>query len=126
MIEHRAAATHMASIAQVYRLGPDDRSLLFHSVAFDPAIEQLFAPWVVGATVHLRGEDIWSGREFSAWVRREGITAVTLPPRYFLQLLRDWELEPQLAPVGQLRRVLVGGEAMPLAVVELWRRLGLS
>ena len=126
VVEHRAAAVHMASIAQVYQIGPDDCCLLFHSVAFDPAIEQLFAPWVAGATVHVRGDGLWTGREFSEWVRRECITAVTLPPLYFLQLLRDWEQEPELAPVGQLRRVLVGGEALPPALVDLWRKLGLT
>lgn len=126
MVSHQAAAVHMASISRVYRLGPDDRSLLFHSVAFDPAVEQLFAPWVEGGTVHVRGDGLWTGREFAAWVRSERITAVTLPPLYFLQLLRDWEHEPALAPTGQLRRVLVGGEALAPAVVELWRKLGLT
>ena len=63
-VSHQAFAEHVVCIRQPYRLVAEDRVLQFSSYSFDPSLEQMFAPWSVGATVVLRGKKLWSPEEF--------------------------------------------------------------
>ena len=53
-IEHGALANHVAYIEELYELSAEDRSVQFSSLAFDAAIEEIFATLAVGASVWLR------------------------------------------------------------------------
>jgi amino acid adenylation domain-containing protein len=125
-IEHGALAAHLASIATVHRIAPDDRCLLFHGIAFDPVIEQLFAPLLCGARVVMRGEPLWNSEECAAFVARHALTVATFPAAYWLQLLRGWQASGVPAGLRTLRQVVVGGEALAPVAVDLWRSLGLT
>ncbi len=124
MIEHRSIALHIESITRRYDLVPADRALLFHSTAFDPTIEQLFSAFHAGASVWIRGEELWTGREFADLVASAGLTVVDLPPRYLQQLLQEFQGMTAAPEFAGLRLVVVGGEALPAQAVALWRACG--
>ena len=126
MIEHRSITTHIESITRHYRLDPSDRSLLFHSTAFDPTIEQLFSAFHAGASVRVRGDELWTCREFLALVASADLTVVDLPPRYLQQLLQEMKVMDGQVDLARLRLVIVGGEALPASAVRLWRECGLT
>jgi amino acid adenylation domain-containing protein len=126
MVEHRSISAFIASTTRIGAVSSHDRALFFTSVSFDPSVEALFSPWSVGATVVMRGEELWTGREFAEAIRRRRITTVLLPVSYWAQVVREWAEEPGLAPLGQLRLVTAGGEAMPLATLRLWREKGFT
>ena len=53
-IEHGSLANHVAYIAELYELSVEDRSIQFSSLAFDSAIEEIFATLAAGASAWLR------------------------------------------------------------------------
>jgi amino acid adenylation domain-containing protein len=126
MIEHRAISTHVASICGFYGLRPDDRSLLFHSTAFDPTVEQLFCAFHAGASILLRDTDLWSGAEFAARVKSADLSVVDVPPRYLHEVLQELQTSTARPDLGRLRLVVVGGEALSPWTTRLWRDCGLS
>ncbi|RME68131.1 MAG: amino acid adenylation domain-containing protein, partial [Verrucomicrobia bacterium] len=126
MIEHRAVVAHIPSIARVYGIGAEDVSLLFHSVAFDPTIEQIFCALTCGGRLVIRGPELWTPAEFAAVVAREKLTVIDLPPSYCVQLLQGWlDDSPVRGALDSLRLIILGGEPMPPRAIELWRALGL-
>ncbi|BET67673.1 hypothetical protein ASA1KI_25910 [Opitutales bacterium ASA1] len=125
-VEHRAIATHIASIAHRYEMAATDRTLLFHSTAFDPTIEQLFCAFSVGASVHVRGDELWTGAEFADVVARTGLTIADVPPRYLQQVLGELRNSGRVGELARLRLVIVGGEALPPSLAQLWRSCGLN
>jgi amino acid adenylation domain-containing protein len=125
-VEHRAIATHIASIAHRYEMAATDRTLLFHSTAFDPTIEQLFCAFSVGASVHVRGDELWTGAEFADVVARTGLTIADVPPRYLQQVLGELRTSGRIEALSRLRLVIVGGEALPPSLAQLWRSCGLD
>ncbi len=126
MIEHRSIAAHIESIARVYQLSGDDRGLLFHSTAFDPTIEQMFAAFHAGASLHARGDELWTGQEFAEKVKSLGLTVVDLPPRYWQQVLQEIQTFSAMPDLGKLRLVIVGGETLSPWATRLWRACGLT
>ena len=59
-VSHRAITQHVLSIRDVYGIVPKDRVLQFSHTTFDPSLEQMLVPWSVGASVWIRGDELWS------------------------------------------------------------------
>ncbi|MFW8341549.1 AMP-binding protein, partial [Klebsiella pneumoniae] len=78
-IAHAALAGHIDATIRYARLTPSDRVLQFSTVNFDGFVEQLFPPLCLGATVVMRGPDLWTTDEFVARVARHGLTVAHLP-----------------------------------------------
>ncbi len=115
-VAHRSLAVHCQSAANHYRLTPDDRVLQFASLSVDTALEQILPTLAIGATLVLRGQELWSAPEFSSQVVEHGITVADLPPAYLHELLR--QPSPELT---RLRLIIVGGEAVSPQTVKLWQ-----
>jgi len=121
LVPHAAAAAHLASAAEVYGLAADDRTLGFAAQGFDPSLEQLLMPLVTGASVAVRGAEMWAPAEVPGHLRELGVTVFNPPTPYWHQLVRD---PAAAAAVKQaVRLVLVGGEAMHPHAARAWDAL---
>jgi amino acid adenylation domain-containing protein len=115
--EHcRAAAAH-------YQHGPSDCFLQFASLNFDAAIEQIFAPLISGAKVALRGDEMWSAREFQKRIFEHDVSVINLPPTYWEKWLEELQRSQADLFTTRLRLVIVGGDAVRPESLKLWRLL---
>jgi amino acid adenylation domain-containing protein len=114
-VSHAALAEHVLAAVDFLELTAEDRVLFFASPAFDVSLEELLPPLVRGATVVLRGPDLWPPADFSRIAEGLGLTVADLPTAYW----RQWIREVPPAPRG-LRLVSAGGEAMPPEEARLW------
>src|SRR5450830_1390886 len=123
---NHAALTEFSSIAAGYsRLTPDDRVLQFATLNFDGFVEQLYPALTHGATVVLRGTELWDSGRLYAEIIRQGITLADLPTAYWHLFLLDC-LAAGPRSYGALRQVHIGGEAMPLDGPAQWLKAGLG
>ncbi|QQP93606.1 amino acid adenylation domain-containing protein (plasmid) [Skermanella sp. TT6] len=114
-VPNRALADHMAWFLRDYPVRPDDVMLQKTPVVFDASVDELWAALMSGATLRLARAD---GHRDPAYLAAEiaagGVTLLHLVPTQLDLLLR----EPALADCRTLRRVAVGGEALPMTLVE--------
>ncbi len=120
LIPHFSIANHCQVILRYYELNPSDRILQFASFSFDASLEQILPTLIVGATLVLRNNNIWSATDFHQKILAFGITIVNIPPAYWEQLVLDWVKAPELAPRNQLKLVIVGGDVMSPKTLSLW------
>lgn len=119
LIEHGAFADHCVSAAHVYRLTARDVVLQFASFSFDASLEQMMAPLICGATVVVRGPDIWSPDDAGRYVQTFGLTVINPPTAYWHELARAWAAPAATVPPG-LRLAIAGGEAMQPTAARQW------
>lgn len=121
-VPHRAAAEHCPAIGRAYGYRADDRLLLFAAHTFDPFIEDVFAGLGCGASLVLRGDEIWSASRLHREARARGITVAQLPPAYLHECLAYWMESGAVSPT--LRLALSGGDVLKPETVRLWQKLG--
>ncbi|HKV10097.1 MAG TPA: amino acid adenylation domain-containing protein, partial [Thermoanaerobaculia bacterium] len=119
-VSHGAMVTHCAAIAEFYGFGPSDRVLQFSVLSFDTGLEQAVPPLFSGATLVLRGEDLWGAEETLERFAALGITVADLPPPLWHQIVARLGDGP--VDAGRLRLVTAGGDAMVLESALLWQR----
>ncbi|AZL69430.1 non-ribosomal peptide synthetase [Pseudomonas guariconensis] len=125
-VTHRSLAGYSEVARAYYGVAADDRVLQFSTFNFDGFVDQLFPPLVCGAALVVRGPELWDSAEFHARLYRHRITvAACLTTAYWFQLAQDFARQPHAA-YGELRLVSVGGEAMPSAGLDAWRKAGLA
>jgi amino acid adenylation domain-containing protein/non-ribosomal peptide synthase protein (TIGR01720 family) len=126
MISHGAIAKHCCITQEAFALVPSDRVLQFTSINFDPSWEQIFVTLTVGATLLVRGSDVWTPTKLHQIISDFGLTVVNLPTAYWQQLTQEWATTQVRDENSQLRLVIVGGEAMLPEYVALWQQLPMS
>ncbi|UXH76221.1 non-ribosomal peptide synthetase [Roseateles amylovorans] len=109
-VAHGALSMHLQAMGKRLGLTPEDRMLQFASVSFDAAGSQWMAPLMHGAAVVMLPEDGWSTEIVARTIRRDGVTALHLPPAYLRQLAAD-----QADEQWPVRLCIAGGEAWPAA-----------
>jgi amino acid adenylation domain-containing protein len=117
-VSRRAAAAHFETARRVWGVSAGDRVLQFASPGFDVALEQVFSALLAGATLVLRGEEPWTPGELWRRAAQLRLTHADLPTAYWREAAAADE--PRDAAGGSLRRLLVGGEAMPVAAARRW------
>ena len=122
VIEHSALTAHSSTVAKHYELSAADRVMQFASLSFDAAGEQIFAGLIAGASLVMRGSEIWTSRECEQTIRELGVSVTDFSPAYWGQLIRDWASKEKASTV---RLVIVGGETIPPESIELWQRTSL-
>ncbi|WP_409274914.1 non-ribosomal peptide synthase/polyketide synthase, partial [Pseudomonas sp. KCJK9111] len=122
----QGALTRHAFVAQWYSdIHASDCVLQFATFNFDAFVEQLYAPLVCGATVMLRGNEIWDSETFYQRVLAHGISVADLPTAYWNLLATQFaNVGPR--DYGQLRQIHAGGEAMPPEGMAAWHKAGLG
>ncbi|MEM7586019.1 MAG: amino acid adenylation domain-containing protein, partial [Acidobacteriota bacterium] len=134
-VDHRALTNRLRWSQSVYRLDAEDRVLQSASTGFDFSLWELIAPLASGGELVLAppGAELEPAELVDEIVRRKVTVA------HFVPSILGWVQERQeLAACRALRRVFVGGEALPAAVrdrffevrdaaglqTELWNQYG--
>ncbi|WP_263139965.1 non-ribosomal peptide synthetase [Pseudomonas sp. RIT-PI-AD] len=124
-IAHQALTRHAWVSLEFFGLTGDDRILQFSTFNFDGFVEQLYPALICGASVVLRGPELWDSETFYATLIEQGISVVDVTTAYWFMLARDFaSAGPR--PYGRLRQFHAGGEAMPPEGLGLWRQAGLG
>ncbi|WP_370644037.1 amino acid adenylation domain-containing protein [Myxococcus sp. RHSTA-1-4] len=118
LVTQRGLVHYLDWARREYRVTEGQSAPVHTSVAFDATLTSLLTPLLAGGTVHL----LPSGRELEALAEslrahRHGL--VKLTPAH-LQVLSNLLPEQVLAALEGT--FVVGGEALPAATAELWRR----
>ncbi|MCU1758985.1 amino acid adenylation domain-containing protein [Pseudomonas sp. 14P_8.1_Bac3] len=122
----QAALTRHAQVAlEFLGLTAKDRSLQFATFNFDAFVEQLYPALICGASVVLRGPDIWDSATWYRELLDKQFTTSDLTTTYWNMLAKDFAAAG-LRDYGALRQVIVGGEAMPPQGVAAWGQAGLG
>lgn len=122
LVEHGALAGHCRNVQQFYQITPQDRVLHFAPLNFDPSIEQTFTAFLGGATLVLRGEELWEPAGFMEKLRKTGVSVINLTPAYWHQVVKTWAECPEAIPCGQLRLAIIGGDVIQPEILRLWRQ----
>ncbi|MBF0120451.1 MAG: amino acid adenylation domain-containing protein [Desulfobacterales bacterium] len=126
MIRHHELANHCRNIVFFYQLSPKDRILQFASINFDTSAEQIFSALIAGSALVLRGNDIWSYKEFLENISKYQISVLDVPPSYLNHLLEDPDNRSKIAKLYSLRIIVTGGEEFPLRIFHLWQHMNLK
>ena len=121
-VSHRALVNHNLDMARRMKLAPGDRMLQFTPLAFDAAGEEIYPPLLAGSTVVIRATDLRYD-EFSAFIRDQRLTVLSLPPAFQHEWLGAMERAQEQVP-ATLRLVLLGGERIHPDSLATWNRLG--
>ncbi|MCS6844432.1 MAG: non-ribosomal peptide synthetase [Caldilineales bacterium] len=123
VISHAALAQHLHDVAAHFGLTPQDRVLQFSAYTFDQGLEQILATLTSGATLVMRGEEIWPADRFPSVAARHGLTVINLPPAYWNQVVQALDTAPHAAEAAKtLRLIIVGGDALTPESLRLWQR----
>ena len=107
LIEHGQALARNYYAINAYSLTPEDRCGQFASLGFDASVMQLFSTLSAGASLMMRGPDVWSPEELVGAISRYRLTVAEVPPVYLPTLL-----EPaSQSKIPDLRILIVGGDA---------------
>ncbi|MBL4658905.1 MAG: non-ribosomal peptide synthase/polyketide synthase, partial [Alcanivoracaceae bacterium] len=124
MIEHRSISQHLLTMIDALSFNANDVFLQMASMNFDTFAEQTFSALIVGARLHLTGQQIWSREEFYHYCNKQHITVTDLSPSYLMVLLKNdaqnfWHHT-------SLSKVVVGGESLPQGLIKRWFSLSID
>jgi amino acid adenylation domain-containing protein len=115
MLPHRGVVNCLYWLQSTFQLDPGDRLMLKASLSFDASVWELFAPLLAGASVLVARP---GGQQDAAYlaqaIERHGITTVHFVPS-MLSVFLD---QKRLDALASLKRVVAGGEALPLETME--------
>ncbi|KAA0678158.1 amino acid adenylation domain-containing protein [Roseomonas genomospecies 6] len=116
VISHANICHYLRAANSVYGITGEDVAFQGASVAFDLSLEEIFVPYLVGATLWVASRQVLDEADRLADVLNEaGITVLDTVPTLLAMLPKD---------VPSLRVVILGGEACPPAVAARWCRPG--
>jgi amino acid adenylation domain-containing protein len=111
MVPHRALWNQLRWRQLRFPLGEADAVLQRTPIGFDPAIWEFFAPLAAGARLVVPSRAAASDvADLVRWIGRHQVTTIQVVPSLLGALLEH----PDLERAGSLRRILCGGEPLPL------------
>ncbi|MCK8108989.1 amino acid adenylation domain-containing protein [Pseudoalteromonas sp. 2CM41L] len=124
-VSYQVINNHLLSANSQLGVNAQDVVLQMASISFDTFVEQTFNALYQGATLHLSEQDIWSFESFFKYLKHQAVTILDVSPQYFLQALSEVDWQGRWGETS-LRTVIVGGEAFPTELLELWQESGLT
>lgn len=116
VISHRNICHFLRSGNALYGIGPEDVVFQGASVAFDLSMEEIWTPYLVGATLFVATPQMMGDAEkLPAILTEAGVTVIDTVPTLLGILPAD---------VPSLTLILLGGEALPPSIVQKWSRPG--
>ncbi|OYU48576.1 MAG: peptide synthetase [Rhizobiales bacterium PAR1] len=116
VISQRNICHFLRSGNAVYGVTRDDVVFQSASVAFDLSMEEIWVPYLAGATLYVATPEILSDIEkLPALMTRESVTVIDTVPTLLSVIPQD---------IPGLKLILLGGEALPPAIVERWSKPG--
>ncbi|GAA3682943.1 non-ribosomal peptide synthetase [Arthrobacter ginkgonis] len=115
-VEHPSICNFVQVAAETYGYRASDRVYQGMTIAFDFSMEEIWVPWMVGATLVPKpaGTSLL-GMDLGQFLREMKITAMCCVPTLLATLDED---------LPDLRFLLVSGEACPRDLVARWHRPG--
>lgn len=112
VIEHRNVCHFLRAANTIYGMTGDDVVFQGASVAFDLSLEEIFIPYLVGATLWVASAQVLGEADkLPAVMAGAGITVLDTVPTLLAMM-------PQVIPT--LRIIILGGEACPPSVRQRW------
>jgi non-ribosomal peptide synthetase-like protein len=112
VISGRNICHYLRSANEIYGLRASDVVFQGASVAFDLSMEEIWLPYMVGATLFAATADILGEAEkLPEIMEANGVTVLDTVPTLLALLPRD---------VATLRLIILGGEACPPAIANRW------
>ncbi|MGL4975145.1 MAG: amino acid adenylation domain-containing protein, partial [Bosea sp. (in: a-proteobacteria)] len=116
VISHRNICHFLRSGNAVYGINGDDVVFQGASVAFDLSMEEIWCPYLVGASLFVATpETMGDAEKLPDILDQAGVTVLDTVPTLLGILPRD---------VPKVRLILLGGEALPPAIVQKWSKPG--
>jgi len=122
LVSHGAIADHCLNMKEYYELKMTDHVLQFASMNFDASLEQILPTLISGATLVLRGNEIWSPEDFLKKIKDHGLTVVNPPTAYWNQLLHESDESALKIENEHLRLFIVGGDTMSTENLQIWEK----
>ena len=116
MLPHRGLVNYLNWCTNTYQVSEGCGALLHSSISFDLTVTSLFAPLLAGNCLFLMPEGIESLA--GALVEKANYSLLKLTPTHLKALAALLPTE-QLA--GRVRVLVIGGEALQMETVALWR-----
>ncbi len=114
VVTGRNICHYLRSCNEIYRLNASDVVFQGASVAFDLSMEEIWVPYLVGASLFVATPEILAETEQLPDILEEaGVTVMDTVPTLLSVLPRD---------VRSLRKIILGGEACPPAIADRWSR----
>jgi amino acid adenylation domain-containing protein len=115
-IEHASICNFVRIAAEVYGIRTHDRVYQGMTIAFDFSIEEIWVPWVAGATlVPKPAGSTLLGADLHQFLTDRHVTALCCVPTLLATVKED---------LPDLRFLLVSGEACPQDLITRWHRPG--
>ncbi|MEO8488703.1 non-ribosomal peptide synthase/polyketide synthase [Pseudomonas sp.] len=124
-INQSSLTRHAYVSLEFFNLNGSDRILQFSTFNFDGFVEQLYPALICGASVVLRGTEIWDTETFYRELIEHQISVVDLTTAYWNLLAKDFAAAGP-RDYGRLKQVHAGGEAMPPEGLAAWAQAGLG
>ncbi len=111
-IDHPSICNFVRVAAEVYGIHPQDRVYQGMTIAFDFSVEEIWVPWMAGATLVPKpaGSSLL-GHELHEFLAQRRVTAMCCVPTLLATLEED---------LPELRFLLVSGEACPQDLIARW------
>ncbi len=116
VISHANICHFLRSANAVYGFTREDVVFQSASVAFDLSMEEIWVPYLVGATLYVATPEIMADIDrLPALMDEARVTVIDTVPTLLSVIPQD---------IPGLRLILLGGEALPPAIVERWSKPG--
>ncbi len=115
-VTHASICNFVRAAAEVYGLTGDDRVYQGMTIAFDFSFEEIWVPWMAGATLVPKPPgEVLLGADLREFLNSREVTALCCVPTLLATIDEDLPL---------LRFLLVSGEPCPRNLVTRWDRPG--
>jgi non-ribosomal peptide synthetase-like protein len=116
VITGRNICHYLRSANETYKIGKSDIVFQGASIAFDLSMEEIWIPYLVGATLFVATPQVMGEAEALPDIMEEiGVTVLDTVPTLLSLMPRD---------INTLRVIILGGEACPPAVANRWCKPG--
>jgi non-ribosomal peptide synthetase-like protein len=116
VVSNRNICHYLRASNEIYQIASSDVMFQGASVAFDLSMEEIWIPYLVGATLFVATPEILGETEQLPDIMEEAkVSVLDTVPTLLAVLPRDIET---------VRTIILGGEACPPSVAERWTRIG--
>jgi nonribosomal peptide synthetase DhbF len=121
-VGHHQVISLLDAVIPKLRCDHTDVWTLFHSLAFDFSVWEIWGALTTGGRLCIVPQDIaWSPDSFSTLLREEQVTILNQTPSAFYALTQtESRIGAQGAPALALRNVIFGGEALNMHQIKRW------